>query len=176
MDNLGHILRVRHPDNPEQWIDIPVMFQTMYQAYVEYCKANDIPEDTMLDERSYYITLGTLKDIADTLSGFAGTIPLESGGTGTSVSDLNGLLAYLGLTTDVNSVGNKFPTVETIKTYIDTEVEEAKQLAETNLEQTFIALFNKALTGDLSDLGITSGTGDPLNTNPPGTIYIKYSN
>lgn len=176
MDNLGHVLRVRHPDNPEQWIDIPVMFQTMYQAYVEYCKANNIPEDTMLDERSYYITLGTLKDIADTLSGFAGTIPLESGGTGTSVSDLNGLLAYLGLTTDVNSVGNKFPTVETIKTYVDTEVEEAKQLAETNLEQTFVALFNKALTGDLSDLGITSGTGDPLNTNPPGTIYIRYSN
>lgn len=175
MDNLGHVLRVRHPDNPEQWIDIPVMFQTMYQAYVEYCKANNIPEDTMLDERSYYITLGTLKDIADTLSGFAGTIPLESGGTGTSVSDLNGLLAYLGLTTDVNSVGNKFPTVETIKTYVDTEVEEAKQLAETNLEQTFIALFNKALTGDLSDLGITSGTGDPEpETN--GTIYIKYSN
>ena len=176
MDNLGHILRVRHPDNPEQWIDIPVMFQTMYQAYVEYCKANNIPEDTMLDERSYYITLGTLKDIADTLSGFAGTIPLASGGTGTSVSDLNGLLAYLGLTTDVNSVGNKFPTVETIKTYVDTEVEEAKQLAEDNLEQTFVAFFNKTFTGNLSDLGITSGTGNPLNTNPPGTIYIKYSN
>lgn len=176
MDNLGHILRVRHPDNPEQWIDIPVMFQTMYQAYVDYCKANDIPENTMLDERSYYVTLGRLKSIADTLSGFAETIPLTSGGTGTSVSDLNELLAYLGLTTDVNSTGNKFPTVETIKTYVDTEVEEAKQLAETNLEQTFVALFNKALTGDLSDLGITSGTGDPLNTNPPGTIYIKYSN
>ena len=175
MDNLGHILRVRHPDNPEQWINIPVMFQTMYQAYVEYCKANNIPEDTMLDERSYYITLGTLKDIADTLSGFAGTIPLASGGTGTSVSDLNGLLAYLGLTTDVNSVGNKFPTVETIKTYVDTEVEEAKQLAETNLEQTFIALFNKALTGDLSDLGITSGTTNP-DSKTKGTIYIKYSN
>jgi hypothetical protein len=176
MDNLGHILRVRHPDNPEQWIDIPVMFQTMYQAYVEYCKANNIPEDTMLDERSYYITLGTLKDIADTLSGFAGTIPLESGGTGTSVSDLNGLLAYLGLTTDVNSAGNKFPTVETVKNYVDTEVEEAKQLAEDNLEQTFVAFFNKTFTGDLSDLGITSGTGDPLNTNPPGTIYIRYRN
>lgn len=175
MDNLGHILRVRHPDNPEQWIDIPVMFQTMYQAYVEYCKANNIPEDSMLDERSYYITLGTLKDIADTLSGAAGTIPLKSGGTGVSVPDLNGLLAYLGLTTDINSSGNKFPTAETTKTYVDTEVEEAKQLAETNLQQTFMALFNKAATGDLSDLGITSGTGKP-GPNTKGTIYIKYSN
>ena len=52
---------------------------------------------------------------------------------------------------------------------------EAKQLAETNLEQTFIALFNKAATGDLSDLGITSGTTNP-NSNTKGTIYIKYSN
>lgn len=168
MDNLGHILRVRHPDNPEQWIDIPVMFQTMYQAYVEYCKANDIPEDSMLDERSYYITLGTLKDIADTLSGAAGTIPLKSGGTGVSVPDLDGLLTYLGLTTDINSVGNKFPTTEAIKSYVDTEVKKAKDQADTNLEQRFTS-------ASLSDLGITSGTA-PAGRNTPGTIYIKYSN
>lgn len=175
MDNLGHIFRVRHPDNPEQWIDIPVMFQTMYQAYVTYCKANNIPENTMLDERSYYITLGTLKDIADTLSGYAGTIPLESGGTGTSVTNLNDLLTYLGLSSDVNSVGSKFPTTEAIKSYVDTEVLTAKTEATTNLLQAFMNLFNTALAGDLSDLGITSGTGNP-GTSTPGTIYIKYSN
>lgn len=174
MDNLGHIFRVRHPDDPERWIDIPVMFQTMYQAYVTYCQANNIPEDTMLDERSYYITLGTLKDIADTLSGYAGTIPLESGGTGTSVTNLNDLLTYLGLSSDVNSVGKKFPTTEAIKNYVDTEVLTAKTEATTQLMQAFTNLFNTALAGDLSDLGITSGTDNP-GTNTPGTIYIKYS-
>lgn len=174
MDNLGHIFRVRHPDDPERWIDIPVMFQTMYQAYVTYCQANNIPEDTMLDERSYYITLGTLKDIADTLSGYAGTIPLESGGTGTSVTNLNDLLTYLGLSSDVNSVGNKFPTTEAIKNYVDTEVEEAKQKASLELQLRFSQFLTAAQDGNLNDLGITSGTGNP-GTATPGTIYIKYS-
>lgn len=181
MDNLGHIFRVRHPDNPEQWIDIPVMFQTMYQAYAAYCETNGKP--IVLTEEAYYTVLGELSGLKASLEEYinvlqdpnAPPISTTKGGTGASVADLKELLEYLGLSSDVNSVGNKFPTTEAIKSYVDTEVEEAKEKASLELQLAFAQLFAKAQNGHLNDLGITSGTDDPgLNT--PGTIYIKYSN
>lgn len=174
MYNPGHILKIRNPNKPEQWIDIPVLYQTMYQAYKSYCEANNIPENSILDERAYYITLGTLKDIADTMTGYAGTIPLESGGTGTSVSDLSGLLAYLGLITSITNAADKFPTSKAVKTYVDTEVSEAKEELKEFSDGSWNEFYGFIADGDLSIVGITSGTTNP-NSNTEGVIYIKYS-
>ena len=170
IDKLGHMFRIRHPEDPNRWIDLPIIYQTMYQAYKAYCEANDVPEESILDERAYYITLGTLKNIADTLTGQAGSIPLEAGGTGASVSSLDALLAYLGLTTNINDTGAKFPTAETVKDYLDAVATSAEQ----NIMQLVETRFN-SLTTDLSTLGITCGVKDPEQVNPPGVIYIKYS-
>jgi hypothetical protein len=177
MDNLGHIFKVKHPDNNE-WIEIPVLFQTMYQAYVAYCKENN--KDVALSESEFYDILGELRSLKATVEEYLdvaaenanATLSLSKGGTGTSVQTLAKLLEYLGLTTNIDSTGNKFPTTETVKAAIDRGVTSAKTYADSRINNAFE-------TFTLLDLGVTAGTVDPnyntmLDGMADGAIYIKY--
>lgn len=173
----GHLFRFRDPNDPNKWIDIPILYQTMYAAYLAYCEEHGIVESARLSEDAYYTTLGTLKSIADTLTGYGGTIPLSSGGTGAAVGTKLELLQYLGLLSslDTEDVSDEtFPSTAIVKHYVDTMgkalansigggVAEAKEYADT---------LNKSLS--LESLGIYSGTANP-DTSTRGAIYIKYS-
>ena len=181
-DHNGHLFRFRDPNDPNKWIDIPILYQTMYMAYLAYCEEHGIAESARLSEEAYYTTLGTIKSIADTLTGYGGTIPLSAGGTGIGVGTINELLEYLGLASDMEAVLNNdainpseyFPSVFAVKQHVDSRIDDVVQ----DMQESEEALNNKITSAKdsitLASLGISSGTTNP-NANTPGTIYIKYS-
>lgn len=173
----GHLFRFRDPNDPNKWIDIPILYQTMYAAYLAYCDEHDIAVTARLSEDAYYTTLGTLKSIADTLTGYGGTIPLSSGGTGFAAGELSDLLNYLGLVDSFDATSDtQFPSTAAVQQELTKATETfAKQLGET--EDALRILIEKKLNADaftMGALGISSGTANP-NDKTPGTIYIKYS-
>lgn len=90
----AHVLKYKLEDGT--WVQIPVLFEDIYTAYVEYCDAKNI---TPVDQNTYYQTLGSLKElvdrfadnseniqaVADALSG--GVLPSNKGGLGVSIGD-----------------------------------------------------------------------------------------
>lgn len=176
-DHNGHLFRFRDPNDPNKWIDIPILYQTMYMAYLAYCEEHGIAESARLSEEAYYTTLGTIKSIADTLTGYGGTIPLSAGGTGIGVGTKLELLQYLGLLSslDTEDVSDEtFPSTAIVKHYVDTTCEGlANSIGDGIVEaKEYANNLNKSLS--LESLGIFSGTANP-GTDTRGTIYIKYS-
>jgi hypothetical protein len=178
----GHLFRVKHPETGE-WIDIPVLYQTMYQAYRKYCEDNGV---TPLDEVKYYelmnnlnayydtlqANLATLKEYIETLeSSQNSTLSLKRGGTGFSVENVAELLRNLGLTDNIAPDPNApfaFPTRNVVGDAIN-----ALWGAVTNNNNYCVDTTNR-IQNQLNNLGFTYGT-EPPNDWTPGTIYIKYS-
>lgn len=176
MDNLGHILKFRDPNNPERWINIPILYQTMYQSYIAYCMEHDIAENVRLSERDYYTTLGTLKDIAEALEeqeGVIPTIPMESGGTGACVGSKSELLVYFGLVDSCEDPSEeKFASTKAVVDFVNNRVVAVQDILQSyvqNYVQTAVA------AQSLENLGVSWGDEDPDNDTTPGKIYIKYS-
>ena len=178
----GHLFRFRDPNDPNKWIDIPILYQTMYMAYLAYCEEHGIVESARLSEDAYYTTLGTLKSIADTLTGYGGTIPLSAGGTGIGVGTIDELLEHLGLVYDMEAVLNNteinpskyFPSVSAVNQHVDNRIDDVVQGVEEAVEALDGRITDAKDSITLASLGISSGTANP-GTNTPGTIYIKYS-
>lgn len=172
----GHVLKIRDGNDPERWIEIPVLYQTMYDAYRAFCDINNIT--AVLSERDYYATLGNLKTIAEQLTGYGGTIPLESGGTGFPASNILELLTYLGLVSDFDGASDeKFPSAKLVENTIEGAKTELKELIATNhtAAKEYADIVVNAL--DLKKLNILSGSTNPPSDPdiPDGTVYIKYS-
>jgi hypothetical protein len=125
----GHIFKIKVN---EEWVPIPVLYTDIYNAYVAYCRANDISNP--VSEDVYYATigeLGNIKNELDVLLGDTskltelsnkleeGVLPLSMGGTGEDLSDYesfaNFLTDYLASNTDVGAViDNKIDNNDTI--------------------------------------------------------------
>lgn len=118
----GHLLKYKKADGT--WVSIPVLYQSMYQAYVDYCNANGIED--VAKEDTYYATVGTLKTLVDQLKGSTGSlthlinilqasggvVPVTMGGTGLSLTAFATLADYLK--TAEQSGGAGFVTTEDV--------------------------------------------------------------
>ena len=165
MSNLGYIFRIKDPNDPNKWIDVPVLYQTMYQAYKAYCESIGLSDAQILDEKTYYTALGSLKNLSDALTG-TGALTTLSGGTGIAASNLSDLLNQLGLTGDVSKVGDTlFPTNAAVRAYVTNQLNAASAIINTKISEQDAQLKLK--------LDITYGTEDP-GDNTPGDVYIKY--
>ena len=158
--------------NPKTvWIPIPVMFQTMYQAYLSYCLENNIANP--LTEQEYFIGISNAGNLSDLLDN-EGTIIIERGGTG--ANNATGARANL-------DVYSKEETHAAINDALYGDTEEDDEGSETSLvariktlEQTVVvlqqniaALQNKKL----EDFGISKGQSAP-NETTKGSIYFRY--
>lgn len=184
----GHVLKVRHPDTNE-WVPIPILYQTMYQAYRDYCETNGKP--VVLDEETYYTVVGELQGIKDALQEYVAVLndpnspplSLTKGGTGVSVTNLAELLNYLGLTADLtDTTGTKFPTtvvvkeaINTVAESIDAKVAASYEAATEHIDEMREYIDTSIANYKLSDIGITAGTGNPPTNAKDGDIFIKYS-
>lgn len=167
-DYNGHTLRYK--DSEGNWHDIPVLYQTMYEAYRSYCIANNI---AYVSQAVYCQALVDIVKLADTVSE-QGIVSVENGGTG--ASNVKAARTNLG-------VYSKDETEELVKKAIygdSTQEEEAGEdslIARVkNLETQLTALstaLNKRIDGiSLQSLGLTAGSGDP-GANTPGSVYFK---
>lgn len=184
----GYVLKVRHPDTDE-WLPIPILYQTMYQAYRDYCETNGKP--VVLDEETYYTVVGELQGIKDALQEYVNVLndpnspplSLAKGGTGVSVANLAELLNYLGLTADLtDATGTKFPTtvvvkeaIDTVSASIDAKVSASYEAATEHIDEMRQYVDTAIANYTLSDIGITAGTGNPPANAKDGDIFIKYS-
>ena len=78
-----------------EWVDIPVFYQTAYQAYVAYCTANEQTPITIAQFYNVFNVLANttfLQELIDTFEG-KGALPINAGGTGadTAVGALRNL-------------------------------------------------------------------------------------
>lgn len=96
-----------------KWIEIPVLYSTMYSAYVAYCNDHSI---TPVEEDRYYGTVGQLKTYVDQLGGStqtitdftnalsAGSLPTSLGGLGVSIQNAPDIeeeyISYVVLTSE----------------------------------------------------------------------------
>jgi hypothetical protein len=180
----GHVFKVKHP-NGVDWIEIPILYQTMYQAYVDYCKDNNVP--VILSQVEYYIMLGELKGLREALEEYVNILQDQSsqplsrtkGGTGVSVDTVSELAEYLGLTSNLDDTsGNKFPNTVVVKGAITQSATDTYNTLKQELDSSILTVnqtINNAFNDfGLDDLGISAGTKKP-DENTPGTIYIKYS-
>lgn len=91
-----------------EWVDIPVIYQTAYQAYVAHCVAEDKTPITIEQFYSVFNILantGFIQQLVETLDGIS-TLPVNMGGTGaTTVEEA---LQNLGI-----NVGPNAPTTDT---------------------------------------------------------------
>lgn len=184
----GYVLKVRHPDTDE-WLPIPILYQTMYQAYRDYCETNGKP--VVLDEETYYTVVGELQGIKNALQEYVNVLndpnspplSLAKGGTGVSVANLAALLNYLGLTADLtDATGTKFPTtvvvkeaIDTVSASIDAKVSASYEAATAHIDEMRQYVDTSIANYTLSDIGITAGTGNPPANAKDGDIFIKYS-
>lgn len=184
----GYVLKVRHPDTGE-WLPIPILYQTMYQAYRDYCETNGKP--VVLDEETYYTVVGELQGIKNALQEYVNVLndpnspplSLAKGGTGVSVANLAELLNYLGLTADLaDATGTKFPTtvvvkeaIDTVSASIDAKVSASYEAATAHIAEMRQYVDTSIANYTLSDIGITAGTGNPPANAKDGDIFIKYS-
>lgn len=108
----GYTFKIK--DAEGNWIDIPVLYTNIYDAYVEYCAAQT-PAITPVTRDVYYATLGELEELvtqlgttSTTISEFtqalaAGALPLSLGGLGAVITTAptipNANITYTVLTT-----------------------------------------------------------------------------
>jgi hypothetical protein len=107
---------IKYKDKDGNWVSIPVAMQDMYQAYVDYCEANNI---TAVSQNTYYATIGNLQELVETLGDNTGNIeqliaalsngalPITMGGTGLNISAtaFSTLVDYLATPTSEGGAG-----------------------------------------------------------------------
>lgn len=112
------------------WVTIPILYMTLYDAYVSYCTAHSIVN--IVSQETYYETLGNLQLLTDQLAGSAdalaglssalgsGVLPQALGGTGKIITDDE--YVYILLQTEpadfTSAFGNYYKDVENVKTVL----------------------------------------------------------
>lgn len=164
----AHVIKYRNEKG--DWVSIPVIYQTAYRAYVDFCKAKGI-EPSGIDGFYGAIQLLTNTPFLDNLiqaSGGNAPLPLECGGTG---GDNNAAARY---NLDVYS---KEETQLMIDYLIHNALKSIRErLDKCVTEETFNDVLNNTL-GDVNLENLKIGYGEELPDAATSDykIFFKYT-
>lgn len=164
----GHIFKYKDKDG--NWIEIPILVESMYNAYVAYCTKNSIEP---VPETIYYQSVGQLKKLVEDL--------------GSSAENLNAIansLAQGALPQNLGGLGVAIGTDEEYTTLQDALVQLADVVTTQQLNARVTALqstintlqtnMNTSIAGKEDAASFSKGDKTPT-ANTPGKYYFQYS-
>lgn len=162
-----------HKDDDGTWHDIPLLYQTMYDAYRTYCTLNNLE---YVSKDVYYNDLVRIVELADTISE-AGIVAITGGGTGaTTIEEARANLNVYSkeeVQTQINNAvfGGDVPEGDATEDSMYARLGKAEQEI-ASLKQQLADIFDKP-EATLNKLGISWNNSEP-NANTPGFIYFRY--
>jgi len=176
---IDHVIKFR--DKSGQWHTIPVVYQTIYNAYVEYCQSQKDPIDP-IDMHEFYnvFTILTRSELIKNIinNSYNDVLPIEAGGTGASSAEAARTKLEVYSKQDIDnklgnsgedSIGTQLQALQAFLNEVDTDL--SRLTEDLNEVQDKVNSLPNNI--DLAAVGISVGTDEP-NSNTKGMLYFRY--
>lgn len=163
----GHLFKYKDKDG--NWIEIPILVESMYNAYVAYCTKNSIEP---VPETIYYQSVGQLKKLVEDLGSSAENLNAiaDSLAQGALPQNLGGLGVAIG-TDDYPTLQDALVKLANVVTIKQLDDEAAALQAAIKTLQTSM---NTSIAGKEDAASFSKGTAAPT-ANTPGKYYFQHS-